>query len=354
MFKDRVAFVTGATGFVGCNIVEQLLRRDWKVTALFRTYAKAEILDRMMEDCELPRDRLTLVQGDVTDYQSLERAIPMDCDVVFHAAAVVDLANSPEVYELQYQANVEGTRNIVEACLKNNVRRIVYTSTISTFTDVTTCKVDDQLLTEETPQVALKSGSGYTRTKYMGERIVLDAMERGLEAVILHPGFVMGRYDKDCLGAICQYIGSSRIAFAGVGGGAFCDGEECAIAHIVAADKAANGSRYILGGTQYTWKQAVESMLKQYNLSDRYIWLIPRSVLVTYVKVWDVIYWLRGKKNYMTVGFMEAISTTFTCDSSKAQQDLGFKPKTIDEMTKSCIDWLKDNKDILQNGLLNK
>eukprot|EP01133_Synstelium_polycarpum_P001420 gene1420-1646_t len=309
------------------------------------------MLERMVTECGLTRDLLTLVEGDLLDYDSLIAGIPDDCDVVFHVAAVVGLANSTSAYEEQYRANVEGTTNVVEACLKKKVRRVVYTSTIGTITDVTTGV--DNVITEKTTQIGGQSRSGYTRTKYLGEKVVLDAMERGLNIVILHPTFIIGTYDKDQIGAFAQFLGNTNQPFTGVGGGSFCDAEQCAIAHVVAGEKAANGSRYIIGGHYYTWKEVVESMLKQYNKETCQPWVIPRYMLVNTVRMVDIACWCLGKKNMVTVGFMESLSSSFKVDCTKAEQDLGLKYKPIDDMTKSCIDWIKGNPDLLQLAFRN-
>eukprot|EP01133_Synstelium_polycarpum_P003649 gene3649-4191_t len=282
-----------------------------------------------------------MAQGDITDYDSLVRAIPIDCDVVFHVAAFVGMANSKELYASMYHVNVEGTANVVEACLKNNVRRIVYTSTIGTFTDGVP---DGVVITEETRQDAsVHSTSGYVRTKFLGEKIVVNAMDRGLQSVVLYPSFIIGRYDRDNLGAIAQFVSSVDSPFAGSGGGAFCDGEEVALAHIVAGERSASGSRYILGGHNLTWKQVIESMLKQYN-RDNQVNVISRFKLVMAVRLMTLLSWFGGEKPPgLSIGFVECISTSFKVDSSKAARDLGFKNKSIDEMTKACVDWLKEN-----------
>src|SRR5881227_1280954 len=118
----KSAFVTGATGFVGVNLVEELVRQNWEITALHR--AQSDL-------AELGRFPVTLMPGDITDAGALRAAMPQAVDVVFHVAGNTNLWSRRNA--LQTRENVEGTRNVVEAALARGAKKLVLTSSIAAY-----------------------------------------------------------------------------------------------------------------------------------------------------------------------------------------------------------------------------
>lgn len=123
--RDKTAVVTGAAGFLGSNLVEQLLVQGWDVTALVRPRTNVTLLQQIAVAAGASA-RLHVAEGDVSDYASLQRAVPNNVAVVFHVAAVVSLWNARA--QQCYDVNVLGTRNVVDVCLEKNVQKLVHTS----------------------------------------------------------------------------------------------------------------------------------------------------------------------------------------------------------------------------------
>ena len=117
-----LAFVTGATGFIGLNLVEQLTAAGWNVVALHRQGSDLTYLQRF---------DVRRVVGDIVDLAAIERAMPEMVDAVFHTAA--DLSSWSRNNERQTQNNIIGTRNVVAAALKRGAKRFVHTSTSSVY-----------------------------------------------------------------------------------------------------------------------------------------------------------------------------------------------------------------------------
>lgn len=130
----RTAFVTGANGFVGSNLVEALLEAGWRVVAMARPDVDMRRLTAMSVEC---------VVGDVTDYTSLRGAMPDAADAVFHVAGNTSLWARHRAEQLR--VNVKGTRNVVKAALESGAKRLIHTSSLVAY------GLHSGTVTEDTP-----------------------------------------------------------------------------------------------------------------------------------------------------------------------------------------------------------
>jgi dihydroflavonol-4-reductase len=234
-----LTFVTGATGLVGNNVVRLLLERGRQVRVLER-----ETSDRR----PLAQLDVEIVRGDVRDPQSVRRAC-RGADCVVHAAAKVHIGWTG--LEEQLAVNVEGTRNVVAACLETGAR-LVHVSTVDTMG----CGSRAAPADEETP-VDGHVLCPYVTTKREAERIVLDQAQRGLNAVVVNPAFMLGPWDwKPSSGRMLLAVARGQARFAPPGGNDFCDVREVAAGILAAAERGALGRRYILGGESLSYLEA--------------------------------------------------------------------------------------------------
>ena len=149
----RAAFVTGGTGFVGLNLVKELMIRGWDVTALHRPSSDLKLLKRF---------RPKLAVGELSDPNSLLAAMPQRTDTVFHVAGNTNMWRGGNAQ--QTLDNVDGTKHIVEAALAKGVRRLIVTSSISAYGPV------DGEITEATPSLAANASVNYQKTKWQADR----------------------------------------------------------------------------------------------------------------------------------------------------------------------------------------
>lgn len=222
--------VTGATGLVGFNIVKSLLARGRAVKVLVRDPQRARGV--------LPRE-CTLVRGDVTDKSTLEGAM-RGCEVVYHAAGLPEQwFRDPGVFN---RVNVEGTRNMVEVALRLGLRRFVYTSTIDVF-DAKTGETFDESRIAGAPK-----GTYYERSKQDADRIVSEAIQRGLMAVFLHPSGVYGPGPAASPGMnnLMRDLKLGKVPMLLPGGVPLVYSEDVGEGHVLAEEKASVGDRFIL------------------------------------------------------------------------------------------------------------
>ena len=235
--------ITGAAGFVGLNVVAALEEARHEVHAYVRGTSRTEYLRRMA---------VRLHEGELGDAARL-------ADLMAGVDAVVHCAGNTSCYEHDRAAleetNVEGTRAVVNAAVCARVKRFVYTSTTSTV------GADDdprRAWNEDTPLVGFRAASPYGRTKAEAERIVLGAAARGLQSVILNPAEVIGAWDHSLQwGRMVLAVATNRIPFVPPGSATFCSAREVARAHVAALTRGEPGRRYILGGTDATYRELI-------------------------------------------------------------------------------------------------
>ena len=302
----KTAFVTGASGFIGVNLVKQLGEAGWSVIAMHRETSDLTYLG------QFPAAR---VVGDIGDQAFLESAIPEGVDAVFHVAGNVSFDSAGD--EAQTHANVAGTRAVVEAARARNAGRFVHTSTGAVF------GLHDGVPIDETaPSNADEIPVNYCRTKKAAEDIVLEAAAEGLDTVCVNPGNVVGPYDRVIWGPFVQAIASGAMTTVGTGGGAFCHIDEVAKAHITACERGRRGERYILAGANEKFAAAAAVVAEIVGVPA------PVETAERNPDASDEIHYVTNRTQIML------------CD--KAVRELGFKPVPLRTMFEDLCAWMKE------------
>ncbi len=319
----KTAFVTGATGFVGLNLVEELLAQGWRVIALHRAGSELTHLRR------LPAARAV---GDVTDAASVRRAMPQDVDAVFHVAGDTSLWSQHNAE--QDRVNIDGTRNVVGAALEKRARRFVHTSSISAY-GLQRGRID-----ERTPQLGEVSPINYQRSKYLGEEAVRAGIERGLDAVILNPAGILGRYDTRNYARLVLMVAAGALPGVPPGSLSFCHAREVARAHVAAAARGRTGENYLLGGTDASFLELVREIGAALGRP------VPRRATPAWVlralgTMGAIRGALTGKAPVVSPEAARVATRDVSCDCAKATRELGFRSVPLKEMVRDCVEWLR-------------
>ncbi len=190
--------ITGATGFIGSHLVKRLLAKKHDLVCLARKTSKVDFLKKT---------GIFLITGDIRDAVEVDRIFQENLpDVVFHCAAKVVTDSEEEFYRI----NVEGTRNICEACYKYKTDRLIYTSSVSVISG--NRKVP---LTEDLPY---KASDSYGRSKIEAERIVMGFRAKGLNVAIIRPCMVYGEGEPHLLGRVLKKISAGCLPVLNVAG----------------------------------------------------------------------------------------------------------------------------------------
>ena len=321
-----LAFVTGGTGFVGRNLIEQLLAENWQVVALHRSASNT---------APLMRPGVRLVEGSITDPQSVVRAMPTQPDAVFHLAASTNMW-SPRNRQ-QTRTNVEGTRNVVAAALQRKTGRLIHTSSMATF------GLHRERITEQTPSTAADSWINYLRSKRLAELEVLRAIEDGLDAVIVNPASIIGAYDRRNWGGVVRRIARGGYPGFPPGEGSFCHARPVAKAHIAAFHNGHRGSLYLLGGADASFVDIARRVAERLHcrVSQR---VIPAGLLRIMGRFSLWLSYITGKEPALTPEKAALSSARLVCSSDKAVRELGYRPSSLDDMLDDCIRWLQNEK----------
>jgi nucleoside-diphosphate-sugar epimerase len=320
--RGRAAFVTGGTGFVGLNMVKELMIRGWDVTALHRPSSDLKLLKRF---------RPKLAVGELSDPGSLLAAIPPGTDTVFHVAGNTNMWRGGNAR--QTRDNVDGTRHIVDAALAKGVRRLVVTSSISAYGPV------DGEISEETPSLAAKASVNYQKTKWQAQELARAATAKGLEVVVMQPGAIMGPYDIGTWSRLFVMVRDDKLPGVPPSLLTFTHVREVVAAHIAAADKGQNGGSYLLGGENKTMMELVKAISVLLGKPEP-TKETPMALLRVVAHLGDFASRFSGKEPPITPEMASLMSRKVSTSSAKAQRELGYRVVPLKDMVKDCYDWM--------------
>lgn len=307
-------FVTGATGFIGGELVRQLLAAGHQVNALVRNLEKAQALADM---------GVQLFQGDITDKASLQA--PMQAvDGVFHLAAYYEYGISRAQ---MYAVNVEGTRNVLEMMQTLQIPKGVYTSSLAVFGDTKGVLADEQYVHPESAGFI----SLYDETKWHAHySVALPLIKAGLPLVMVQPGAVFGPDDTSSLGeSLRQYLKGELPVVPAETQFSWALVSDVARGHILAMERGQVGESYIICGETH-------KLSDFYDISEEITGVpAPKTRLSPAVMRFfaDFVALLErlglGRflpSVYQSEGLRAVAGTTYIGNNAKAVQVLGYQP----------------------------
>lgn len=319
---DKKAFVTGATGFVGINLVDELSRQGWHVIALHRPQSDLTWLRRFPVET---------VAGDIRDPASLRAAIPAAVDAIFHVAGNTNMWSRRNAE--QTRDNVDGTRNVVEAALGRNAGKLVVTSSIAAY------GLHEGEIDEATRSNAGTSWINYHRTKWLAEEEVRKGVRAGLHATIMNPGAIIGPYDFGGWSRLFTLVAEDALPGAMPGRISCAHVREVVRAHIAAVEHGRDGENYLLAGTETSFLEML-TIIADLLGKPAPKRVLPVAVLRLLARLQVAVASITGKPPQMTPEAVAMLAKSMTCPSRKAQQELGFRLVPLRAMLKDSYDWL--------------
>jgi dihydroflavonol-4-reductase len=312
---DKTTLVTGATGLIGFNIVQSLLKRKRKVRALVRSLEKGE--KWFGQDIEL-------VQGDITDTSTLPKAME-GCDVVYHTAGWPEQwMKDITIFD---RVNLEGTTNMVEAARETGIKKFIYTSTIDAFVGIKGRKYAESMIDTQ------PKGTVYERSKQKAFQEIQKAIAEGFPAICLHPSALYGPGPTDSPGInnFIRDLKNGKVPMLLPGGLPLVYSEDAGEGHVLAEEKGRIGESYILSEGYYDIKDLAVRILKALKIDKK-----PPAVMPLWLVKWvsslgEGISSFTGKPPLVPKGQLHFLQWGAIPDSTKAKHELGWKATPIND-----------------------
>lgn len=322
-------FVTGGTGFVGSAVVRRLLAAGHQVRALVRPGTNT----RQLEGLDVER-----IPGDLNDTAALQ-AGGAGCEWVFHVAALYAYWGYSWAQFLE--ANVDGTRRVLEAARQSGARRVVYTSSIATLG----IPKDGTPGDERTPVTVADMIGSYKRSKYLAEEVAGEFVRQGLPVVIVNPAAPVGVGDHKPTRTgkmIVDFLNGRMPAFVDTGL-TIVDVDDVAQGHLLAAERGKIGERYILGGENLSLKQVLD-LLAEVSGGPHVRMRIPRAVALAWAYADTGL--ARLNPRHIPMATPDAVRVSAKREyfsSAKAIRELGFSATPARDALRKAVEWYRQN-----------
>jgi nucleoside-diphosphate-sugar epimerase len=330
MAGSRPTLVTGATGFIGARLVEELARGGSPVRALVRPTSNGDGIRHL---------GVELIEGDILAPDTLRRAIS-DCRHVFHLAGHTrNWARDPTTY---HEHNVIGTRNVLAAARAANVEKIVLTSSIVTLGPTPPGAIGDETMA----RVTTRFFTTYEKSKAEAEGEALAMASKGLPVVVVNPTRVFGPgrlSEGNSVTVMIEQRCRGRFPFLLAGGahvGNYAFVEDVARGHILAMERGRPGERYILGGEDVSLK-GLFSLVDRVSATRHLTISLPPTLARAYAGLEErKARWL-GLYPRITPGWVETFLHHWAFSSAKAERELGYTRTALADGVRTTHEWLQ-------------
>jgi dihydroflavonol-4-reductase len=320
--------VTGATGFIGANVVRTLLEAGSTVRVLARSSSNTHNLDN------LP---IEMVYGDLLDVPSLRNALK-GCHTLYHVAAHYTLW-TPDPKTL-YAINVDGTTNLLQTALDFGLQKVVYTSSVATIG-----LPSDGQAGDETMFLPLSQAIGhYKRSKVLAEQRAVAFCQQGLPVVIVNPSAPIGPWDVKPTPTgkiILDFLHRKMPAYLDTGLN-LVDVRDVAQGHLLAAQQGKIGERYILGCRNMTLQDILQALAQMSNLPAPKI-RIPYGVAITAGYISESLSRLTRKPPRVPLSGVRMARHPMYFSAQKAIRELGLPQSPIEQALQVAVQWYRDH-----------
>ena len=317
--------VTGASGHVGANLVRELHENGRPVRALVHRDRRAfKGLD--IETCA----------GDILDSRSLIKAFK-GADCVYHLA--VHISISKRDAEDASLINVKGTRNVVHACREAGVGRLVHFSSIHALSS----EPREEEIDESRPPAGTSSPV-YDRSKADAERIVLEAVKEGLDAVIVIPTAILGPWDfkPSYMGKFLLALYHGEFKSLVHGGFDWVDVRDVVQGALAAEQWGRRGERYLLSGTWLSVKDLAD-LVEEVTGIEAPRFTAPMWLAHAGLPFMGVLSRLKKTEPLYTKESLHALQNHRYISHQKATRDLGYAPRPLQDTVRDTLEWFKGN-----------
>jgi len=328
MSKSSIV-ITGATGYIGSQLLLALLSK-------FTGEISLRVIVRKSSDCSfLESLPVEIIKADLLDSLALMQAFK-GADTVFHCAGLI--AYTRNFRNALYDTNVLGTRNVVNACLFNNVQKLVVTSSIAAIG----ATEDGSPASETTSFQEWQRRNGYMESKHLAELEGLRGVAEGLDVVMVNPGVVIGvcpenRASVSSSNAVLRLIYQGKLPLFPSGSTGFVDIRDVVDAHIAAWEKGRSGERYIVVGHNLSFRELFNSIGNLAGNTIRPALMVPHGLgLLAGLggELWSI---LSHSPSFISMESIRISSRLLAYSNTRSLQELNLSYRELSETLKTVI-----------------
>ncbi|SMO39268.1 NAD-dependent epimerase/dehydratase family protein [Melghirimyces algeriensis] len=318
--------VTGGTGFLGRHLIHPLLKQGMEVTVLYRRESGKERLP------EILRKEIRFVKGDILNPESLQGCL-RGMEWVIHTAGEVAWGRGQR--KKMMDSHITGTKNMVSEAMSSDVSRFIQTSSAA----AVGFSLNGSSVDETFPFNGDRLNNGYAMAKRQAEQLVMKEAHTGrLPGVVVNPTVIMGESHPGFI----KEVARGKLRFALEGGVNICDINDVVQGHLLAAKKGRVGERYILGGTDLSLRRLFQEVADCAGTGQT-IATLPRWMALGASVVGEAVGYIKGKEAPLAWDIARLSGTNIYYRSTKAEQELGYKRRSLTMTIQSCIEWMQKN-----------
>jgi dihydroflavonol-4-reductase len=318
-----MVLITGITGLVGSFTAKRFLEAGFKVAGLKRANSDLSLLQGI-------DNQIVWHEGDVLDIMSLEKAM-VDIEYVIHTAAIVSFA--PKDRDRMFKTNIEGTANVVNLCLENDIKKLCFVSSVAALgrsipnekKSENVISIDEKATWEESPL-----NSNYAKTKYFAEMEVWRGEAEGLNCVVVNPSLILGEADWNKSSTqLLKYVFDEH-KFYPQGNLNYVDVQDIAECIFKLTIGDISGEKFILSAGEITYKDFFEKVAPRFSKKAPTT-LLSASLTSIVWRLEAVRSFFTGNAPLITKETALSSSHSFKYPNDKIKQALGFEFKSLDE-----------------------
>ncbi len=326
MLKSSI-IITGATGYIGSQVVLALLSR-------FSGEINCRVIARKSSDCSFLRGLpVEIVNADILDPLALNEAFK-GADTVFHCAGLIAYTRS--FRNALYDTNVLGTRNVINASLYNGVRRLVMTSSIA----AVGATEDGSPASESTTFQEWQRSNGYMESKHLAELEGLRGLAEGLEVVMLNPGVVIGIDRRNMASVsssnkVLKLIYQGQLPLCPSGGTGFVDVRDVAEAHLAAWKQGRSGDRYVIVGHNLSFRELFDRLGRVGGRGASHTIMVPEALGMLVGlggECWSLLF---NRPSFISLESMRTSTRHLAFSNTRSVQELTLRYRDLPETFKT-------------------
>jgi len=317
--------VTGGTGLLGTHLILALNDHGKKPIAIYRDHIP-----------DITKDKADWVKGDILDVEFLFD-IMEQVDYVYHAAGYVSF--HPKDRKTMYAVNIEGTANVVNACLYAGVHKLVHVSSVAAMGR----HRDGQLINERMWWSAEFSNSEYSRSKYLGEMEVWRGIGEGLNAVVVNPTIIFGEHGSWDKGSMTIFKNIAKgFKWYSSGGSGFVDANDVAAAMIALMQSDISGERFLVNAENRTYADLFFTIADSFGVKRPYKAVTPFLAALVW-RLEKIRSWFTGKTPMITKETAKTSLALIKVDNTKLLHALpGFSYQPLQKSIKRICNGLNN------------